>query len=189
MTDSSIAERADERGAILILALVLIVILGVAAVFLGQMSTGALLTSENLKTQRSSVEDAQTAVTIAIQNVRYNFSYYTSNTYSLTTAEPCLPAGVSIPSSLPGSSAVNDDIVSCTGFVTPGSAATRTVTFTACPNSGALTCTSSSALLVATVTFDDQPASGAAPSCNNHTVVTCGGAMTIQAWDLVGADR
>lgn len=181
--------RTDERGAVLVLALVLIVILGVAAVYLGQMSTGALLTSQNLKTQRSSVEDAQTAATVAIQYVRYNFSYYTSHTYSVTTAEPCLPPGVSIPSSAPGSSATNDDIVSCTGKVSPGSAATRSVTFTVCPNAGSPTCTSTNGVLVATVTFDDQPASGAAPSCNNNTVLTCGGAMTIQAWDLIGADR
>jgi len=180
------ARRAgrDERGATLIMALVFVFAIGLVLLALADLATGALLTTSNLRAQRTSGEDAATAVTIAVQATRYS---YTPAVYAGTLTS-CLPAGITVASSDARLATSNSVVVWCTGDVHPLSAATRDVRFYACPaGTAAAQCTGRAVLLFAEVTFDDRDTLGAA-SCNATAVASCGNAIDIARWDVSGAD-
>ena len=65
--------RRDEKGATLILALVFIFAIAMILVAVGGLAANALLNTSNARSQRTTIQDADNAVTIAMDYVRYNY--------------------------------------------------------------------------------------------------------------------
>ena len=61
-----------ERGATLIMAVVFVFVVAISLVAVGGLAANALLHTSNVRAQRTSNEDAATAVTTAMQYLRYN---------------------------------------------------------------------------------------------------------------------
>ena len=187
MTKMTTRARRDrgERGAALILAMVFVFAIGLLLVALGRIATGALLTTNNLHSLRTTEGDAETATTIAMRYVRTTFD---PAIYPGPAA--CLPPGFSIPSSDPGTNVPNPMVVYCTGNTPNTSGFTRVVDFYACAAGTPLSnCTVGNAalLLHAQVAFGDYNFAGL-DSCNSTSNATCGVDMSIQSWDVTGAD-
>ena len=117
--------RRDERGTSLILALVFIFAVGMVLVAVGGLAANALLNTNNADAERTSAQDAENAVTIAIQYVRY--------LPALPSPSLCLPPGSTIPSSGQGNGANNLEVY-CTTTVQRTNSRTRVVEFYACPS-------------------------------------------------------
>jgi hypothetical protein len=186
-----------ERGATLIMAVVFVFVVAISLVAVGGLAANALLHTSNVRAQRTSNEDAATAVTTAMQYLRYNPAPPTTpwppNPSTLLT---CLPPGSTIPSSdYPRTSTTNAVQVTCT--VTLASTdPTRVVEFFACPSGIASTsCTlgSSYLLLHADVAYNDliqSTDSCYVPGDGSAAVTTsCGIGMTVETWDVIGADN
>ena len=62
----------DERGTTLVLAIVFVFITATILVAVGGLAANALLNSSTARVQRTTTEDAATAVTVAMQYLRYN---------------------------------------------------------------------------------------------------------------------
>jgi hypothetical protein len=173
----------SERGASLILALVFLFAVGIVLAAVGTLAADALLNTNNARSQRTAAQDADTAVTVAMQYTRYNY---------VSPASPtgCLPSSLAIPSSDPGRSATNPVEVYCTQDFSYLQNPTRVVDFYACGTTiNETTCTTvpGAALLHARVDYSDLNANGL-DFCSSTTTSSCGLAMTIAFWDLVGAD-
>jgi hypothetical protein len=179
------SRRGDDQGTSLILALVFIVVIGVVLVAVGGLAANALLNTNNTRAQRTATEDAENAVTIAMQYLRYHYVPPTTNT--------CLPAGVQIPSSDPRVSSVTPVQVYCTQNVSSFSSTTRTVNFYACaPAVSAATCIGQPGvrLVFAQVAYNDLNPLGIS-NCNSTSTPTdtsCGLSMSVETWDVTGAD-
>ena len=66
------SSERDDRGTSLILALVFVFVIGMVLVAVGGLAANALLNTSNARAQRTSTGDAEAAVTIAMQYLRYN---------------------------------------------------------------------------------------------------------------------
>jgi hypothetical protein len=165
----------DEAGAVLILALVFVLAVGLTVVSLANMATNDTVNSTNLVGQRSLEYAADGAASIAVQNVRYS-----GNTYSSTPTD-CLPNGSSITL---GGTAV---WVTCTEQqFNPVSGVTRVINFYTCRSAS---CSSSNAILQAQIAFDDYSISNAYACTPGVSVSTCGTAMTVNSWILETANN
>jgi hypothetical protein len=165
----------DEAGAVLILALVFLLAIGLAVVSLATMTTNDILNSTNLTSQRSIEYSADGATSMAVQNVRYS-----GNPYSSAPAN-CLPNGSS--ATLNGVSMSVD----CTQQqFDPVSGVTRVINFYACRTG---TCSSTNAILQAQITFDDYSVSNSYLCTPGVSVSTCGTAMTVDSWILETANN
>jgi hypothetical protein len=165
----------DERGAILVLALVFVLAIGLTVVSLANLATNDTVNSTNLANQRSLEYAADGATSMAVQNVRYSGNPYTSSPAS------CLPNGSSV--NFGGTSMW----VSCTRQqFNPVSGVTRVINFYACRTA---TCSSSNAVLQAQVTFDDYSVSNVYACTPGGSIATCGTAMTINRWILETANN
>jgi hypothetical protein len=182
----------DDRGASLILALVFVFVIGMVLVAVGGLAANALLNTSNARTQRTSTGDAEAAVTVAMQYLRYNPA-----PDPIVPPPSCLPTGSSIPSSDPK---VTGDIpmqVDCTWVVNQTSPQTRIVDFFACPLSvTTLSACKSSATLHAQVTYNDLIADGSddcrpaqPPLQPSDMTTSCGMKMNVDIWDVIGADN
>jgi hypothetical protein len=181
-----VPRRHDDRGTSLILAIVFVFVVGVVLVAVGGLSANALLNTNNNRSQRTASVDAENAVTIAMQYLRYN--------YVPPTTSSCLPSGTNIPSSDPRATGANPLTVYCSQNISPINTPTRTVDFFACSSTVTATqCTSPNGprLLYAHVTYNDLNPQGI-DACNLTTNGTpdssCGLAMNVQIWDVAGAD-
>jgi hypothetical protein len=176
--------QPDERGTSLILALVFVFAVGMVLVAVGGLAANALLNSNNARAQRTSAQDAETAVTIAMQYVRY--------IPALPSPSACLPPNSTIPSSDPRSGAGNPLEVYCTTTVTPTSIRTRVVEFFACSSgTSADSCVTASPLLHAEVSYNDLNSQGVDDCYDAQpepVTTSCGTSMTVNLWDVIGAD-
>lgn len=174
--------RRDESGAVLILALGFVLLVGLVIVAIVQFAGVSFLTTESLSSQRYLESEATQAMTVAIQQTRTN---YVSTVYTSGTPVSCLPTG----SSFPVSSAANISVM-CSGTAYGAGTATRIVSFYACEYGPTLPTGSScqaNPILQAVVTFDDQdPARGV--FCSSTAAGTCGLAETVDSWDVKSAD-
>jgi hypothetical protein len=189
----AIRGRQDEVGSALVLALVFLVAIAILILALGSMAAGAFVNTNNVRTSRTALTNAETATTASIQYLREHFDSPAPNPSVLTpTLAPCPPFGTTVGSSDPRVSGTNPIALYCKGQLNIGSPATRVIDLYACSSGtsqSACTASGSSAILVhAEVTFNDFNPDGV-DQCTSPTVTTsCGSAMTINSWDIPLAD-
>ena len=160
--------RRDEAGTSLVMALVFLVAIGMSVGALVSLTGNNLLNTSNLKSQRSLEYAAQGAAEVAVQNVRYGYSAY-------TTTAVCTPGGGTV--SLDGDSMS----VYCSGTLSALSASTRTVSFYACASSTTQAACIASPVVQATVVFDDYSLASTY-ICSASGTTTCGTGETVQSW-------
>jgi hypothetical protein len=181
-------QERDESGAVLILALVFLVIVGALVGSLTGWAGNDLNNTAKFTANRTLQYAASSAVETGIANIRYTPLFATQLPAVLTpptttSASPsfCWGSSATAPSALQ-----IDNInmsVWCSTAYTPTSSATRVVTLSACPLTGTTTGTSCAAspTLQAVVTFDDYP-SGSNPPIPDECVAYCGSSMTVNGW-------
>jgi hypothetical protein len=175
---TQIASRRPSRhdeGAALVLALVFLVAVGLVLLAIVTFAGGSFRNTINLNSQRGVEYAADGATTAAAQATRYTY-----NTY--TTPGNCLPGGQS-------SMTINGIAISvqCSAVnFNPNSAATREVLFLACRTGGS--CTTSNAIIQASVTYDDYSTSGFYVCSSATGTQTCGSGMTVNSWLVQNAD-
>ncbi len=173
-----------ERGAVLVLALVFVIIMAVSLLAVVNLGGDALRNTANLKGERSLEYAADAATDASVEAVRY--SYYAFDGVTNPQNTGCVPDGavLTMPdsASMPPINGIKMN-VTCTGapVATPPLQNTRTVTFYACQQGQGL-CTPSNSALVAQVVFQDYSAVGIY-SCSPSTgSATCGTGEVIQSW-------
>lgn len=162
--------EGDETGAVLVLALIFLVTVGLIVTALLQWSSNDLTNTTHFKSGRSVVYATGGATEAAIWSARYSLTSGTNVT--------CPGTGSSISI---GGQAVE---VWCTTVSNTNSAATRVVTLSACPASASQSTCIASPNVQAVVTFDDY--SNANPNANDclplKAQTTCGTGMTLNSW-------
>jgi hypothetical protein len=176
-------DGADERGAILILAMAYIIVVSVVVAALATWASGDLNSTTKFVSVRNLDYAATSAVEVAINNIRYTPLVGTGSGPQLTL-DAAAPGsycwGTSSPSSLTTDS-YNIDTY-CSTLMDLGSTATRTVTIFACPSTTSASSCATSPLLQAIVVFDDYPPGGSTPltaPCTKY----CGEGATLESWD------
>jgi hypothetical protein len=162
--------------------LVFVLAIGLMVVSLANMAANDTVNSTNLTHQRSVEYAADSATSIAVQNVRYS-----ANPYSSSPAN-CLPNG--------GSVTINGIAMSvkCTRQqYNIFSGVTRVINFYAyvCTNQNCSS-TGPNPVLQAQITFDDWPADNSNRLCDPSAggkSSTCGTAMTVNSWILETANN
>ena len=172
-------ERKDaESGAILVLALIFVVAVGLVATALATWATNDLNNSKTFTTVEALRSDATGMMKMSVNYVRYN--PIISSNQAPGVASPVTACwGGTDPTKVP----VIDNLqvaVWCSTVWNPGDAVTRKVTFYACPAAvPASVCTSpGKALLTEVVVFDDYPAGVNAP-IQALSTITCGSGITV----------
>ena len=149
----------SESGAVLILAMIFMVVVGLVVGALASWSGNDIRNIANFRGARGTVSAAEGAVLAQMSTMR--FAYVTT-----CPGTPYPLDGVSI-------------VVTCTATVNPASSASRVVSFTASPQGAATT-----VLISAQVTYDDFSSgfnkNDCLPSIPNPT--TCGSGMTVNSW-------
>jgi hypothetical protein len=168
--------------------MVFVFIIAIVLVAVGGLAANAAHNSSNVRAARTTTQDAETAVTIAMEYLRYNFVSGLPQQY-VGSPPSCLPAGHQIPSADPGLTTSNPVSVYCTETVDTASAQSRVVEFYACGTGiAASACTGNTVLLHAEVTYDDLDLNGNDHCTSPGDESSCGGAMAINTWDIVGDD-
>ncbi|HEY5120660.1 MAG TPA: hypothetical protein VII84_03705, partial [Acidimicrobiales bacterium] len=180
----------DERGALLILALIFIVVISVIAGSLTTWVTNDLNNTGKFDSALSYESTANSAVELALQSVRYNFAAQTLNA---VPPQPCWTTAPSVSQVTFNTQTVS---VWCTTNWSPLSPNTRAVTFYACRsnfsgtptladmNTAATAC-ALNPLLQAVIAFDDFPNTISASNCppnSGGSSSTCGTTLTVQSW-------
>jgi Tfp pilus assembly protein PilX len=190
---------SEERGSALILALAFMVAMGLIILALATFTSDAILNTSNARSQRTSLNDAESATVTAMQYLRSNFvalSLYNGGQLPVgQSTQSCLPndeSASALPSSDPRQTGQPNSVsLACVPNYNPGSTATRVVDFYASRSGTSYTpCTtpgSSQVILHARVTYDDYATDGTV-SCDPTSVTTCGSGMTVDAWDVATAD-
>jgi hypothetical protein len=181
----------NETGAVLILALIF---LGVVGMVVGSLATWATNDLNNT-TQFTSARTLQYAVSStmnnAIENIRYTPLLGAGQTLSASPPAACWGAGST------SELTVNNVNVAvwCSTAWNPSSAQTRVVSFSACPVTPSQSGLSASALatacvanptLTSIVTYGDYPPGFSAPN-SSQCIVYCGTSMTINSWVWAGS--
>lgn len=172
--------RDHDRGAVLVLALIFVVAVGLVATALATWATNDLNNSKTFTTVEALHSDASGMMKMSVQYVRYN--PIISFNQAAGVSSPVVACwGGTKPANLP----LIDHFqvaVWCSTVWNPGSAATRTVTFYACPVAvPASICTlPNKALLTEVVVFDDYPA-GQNAATQALCTLTCGSGMTVMS--------
>lgn len=200
--------RVDE-GVSLILAMVMMLIIGVAIIAISNFAVGSATTTFNLENQRAVDANAESAISIAIQYMRT--TYYPSLTgkhlYDATpTPTSCMPASIAtypLSAGANGTFSGSQVIVYCEGTTNAAKNPSRQITFYACAYTSTMsanTCLSTTAdqVAVALVYYDDidpfvptssstqcSPSTPVAPT----TPTTCGEELSVQSMDLKSADN
>jgi hypothetical protein len=170
--------KRDEAGAILVLAMVFLVVVGGVVGVLANSVTDHLNTTHDFANNRSLQYTATSAVDLAIQNIRY--TPLIATTLEASPPDPCW--GVGQTSSVAALNGDGQMDVWCSTVWDPTSTTTRQVTLSACLDNqqGAAGC-AANPFLQAIVDFDDYPTGLSAPStalCDTY----CGTGMTISSW-------
>jgi len=162
----------DERGAALILALFMLIVMSLLVSTLLTFTGTGLRSVNTLHTTRSTEYAASGATELAIQNVRYNYNPY----YPSPAACSPGPSGIVTI----GSTAI---VVYCTGAPVDKyspTGATRSIIFKACPGGQTLSqCTKP--IVTAQVVFDDYSPLDQY-DCTSAGTTTCGTGMTVLSW-------
>jgi len=168
----------DEGGAVLILALVFLLIVGGVVGVLANWTTNDLNNTAKFTAARSLQSAANSATQVAIQSIRYTPLLSPGQTLNASPPSPCWANGPGLPS-IDGQSMD----VWCSTAWNPTSANTRIVTFSTCQSSvaSAAAC-AAQPLLQAVVTFDDYPAGIVSSPTSAQCVVYCGTGMTVDSW-------
>ena len=173
----------DERGAILILALIFVVAVGLVATALATWATNDLNNSKVFTGVEALRTDATGMMKISEQYVRYNPLISTSQ--SANSPSPVTACwGGTVVADLPSIDS-HQVAVWCSTVWNPGSANTRTVTFYACSYQvPASICTSpGGALLTQVVTYDDYQYQSGVTNAPIEALctITCGSGMTVNS--------
>jgi len=170
----------DEAGAVLILALLFLLTVGVITGGLAGWITNDLNNSTQFTSSRSLQNSASNATELAIQSIRYDPLLAT--TQNANPPAPCWGTGSGSDVSIPEAGTTSDDMsVWCSTEWTPSSASTRVVTISTCLSSESAATCSANPYLQAIVVFDDYPPGISAPN-PNACVVYCGTGMTVSGW-------
>lgn len=180
-------DRLGESGAVLILAMVFLLAIGLVGVATAGLAVGAGSNTSNVRAQQLTQGNVESEASIAMANARtaYNFCSGGSCYGGPSSPKICTPA----------SAGISGLEVICEGSGGSGNGqATRTVDFFVCKSglsSAACTSTTSPAFAVwAEVTYTDVP-SGEATTNNQCTALlsqSCGITATINSWDYRLAD-
>jgi hypothetical protein len=173
-----------DEGAVIILAMIFLVAVGLTVVALSSWIANDVDNSTGLANARELQTAAQSVTEFAIQNIRYN------PLLSTTTVAPSACWGSGTTSGLTIDGYTID--VYCSTHWNPTSVSSRVVTFYACRSSATeAQCALSSGttasqyqVIQAQVTFDDYPPEGSAPvdaSCQLWS--WCGEGMTVDYWN------
>jgi hypothetical protein len=186
-TRATTADGRGESGAVLILALVFLVIVGSLVGSLSTWATNDLNNTQKFATSRTLQYATSSAMETAIGNIRYSPLFASQmpavmTPPTTTSTSPSFCWGSSAPSTLSIDS-VNVEVWCSTAY-TPTSAATRAVTLSACPVTPTMTGPSCAAnpTLQAVVTFGDYPA-GSNPPITYECIAYCGSSMTVNSWN------
>jgi hypothetical protein len=180
----------DESGAMLILALIFITIISVVAGSLTTWATNDLNNTGKFNAALNFESSANSAVELALQNVRNSFAAQTLNA---VPPQPCWTTSPSV-----SQVAFNQQTVSvwCSANWSPVSSSTRIVTISACLSNlpatptlavmnAAATACAASPLVQTVVAFDDFPATISASNCppgSGGVSSTCGTKLTVLSW-------
>jgi len=172
--DERLRSSEDERGTVLVLALMFIFAVGLTIGAIVTLVSANLLATQGLQRNRAVEYGAAAAVEGAIQALRY----------AAPTSPPTCSPFPSSTSSIP----VNNQsyVVDCTMGV-PNGFYGRLVQFDACLSSNASSC-QQNAILEVNAVYDD-----VAPGCTNGALSGCYGSswgtkVTITSWDVKHAD-
>jgi hypothetical protein len=195
------SHAVDDTGAVLVLALLFLVVIGLIVGGLASWTANSLTNSLHFQTDRSAQYALSSTSQVAIQNIRYTPLLGSNQTLNASPPSYCWG-----PTPAPGTGTVseltvlNDQVaVWCSTVWTPTSSSTRVVTVSACLTSVVPTPPSGSSLasvqaaatqcaaspgLQTNVTFDDY--SAANPTVNPGVCIsppngTCGQGMTINS--------
>jgi hypothetical protein len=170
----SMPDRGTESGVALVLALICMTALSLVLLAIGTTTTNDLVNSGNLKSQHALEYAADGATSLAMQTVRYGGTTW-------QTAGVCLPTGNSV--------TINSVAiwVTCSAQTyDPVSGVTRVINFWACKSTS---CSASSAVVSAQVTFDDYDSANNYNCTPGVSVSTCGSAQTINSWIIKTGDN
>lgn len=138
--------------------------------------------ASRFKAAQSTVSSANSAMELAVQYQRYNFS---PSTLNASPPVPCWPGASTASLSLPDNSANVSSWCSMLWFF--GSALhTRIMTISTCLSSVTATACAAAPLLQAVVYYDDYRSAGGANTCTSTTSTgTCGVNMVVHSWVFV----
>lgn len=174
------SSRGGDRGAVLVLALLFVVAVGLVTTALATWATNDLNNAKTFTNVEALHSDATGMMKLSISYVRYNPIISGSQTANVASPVVACWGGSNV-ANLP---VIDGDQVAvwCSTVWNPGLATTRVVTFYACAASvPASVCTlSGKTLLTEVVTFDDYPSGTNAP---NQTLCSlfCGIGMTVKS--------
>ena len=165
----------DESGAVLILAMVFMLAVGMAILSLLGLSGNDLVNTSHFNTVRSDSYAAGGATEVAIWNTRYSYTSATANPVQCAGTNPSVE--------------INGQYFEdwCNTVSNPGTSNTRVVTFYACPLTAAtasvgLTSMCAQPSLQAVVTFNDYNDLNVDQCLSNSVQGSCGTGMTLDSW-------
>lgn len=173
----------DERGAVLILALVFLVAVSLVIMSLAQLAGSNLVATVQFDNALTMKSWANSVADVALQNARYNFA---SNTLEASAPVPCW--GSSSSASLTDS--LNNSTLTmsawCTTSWNPFSSVTRVVTVSVCVGGITAVECANRPLLEVVAAMNDYPnqfgPANCEPGTTQSSTSTCGTGMTIQSW-------
>jgi hypothetical protein len=172
-----------ESGAVLILALVYIIVVGLVVAALLSWTTNDLNNTKHFNAASETRYAVSSAMTTAIESVRYSPLESPVPTKNVPTGwEECWTPTSGTVSSLTVDGYTVD--VYCNTVEDVTQAATRKVTFVACLSSVSATSCEANPLLSAVAVFDDYPAGGGiilSTQCNLEGA-PCGEGETLKSW-------
>jgi len=183
---ASLASGArGEGGAVLILALVFLIVVGGVVGVLANSISSHLEDTGAFAAGRSLQYEATSAVDLAIQNIRYTPLISSGETLDASPPVQCWnpDPGTAYSSGDPKAAQLGGIDVWCSTVWNASSANTRTVTISACQNAvnGSAGPCAASPLVQAVVVFDDYPPGVSAPTTGICSVY-CGSGETIESW-------
>jgi hypothetical protein len=171
----------DEAGAVLILALVFLIVVGGVVGALSDWTTNDLNNTGNFASARS-LQYAATSVTqFAMQSIRYTPMLGTGQTWLASPPTPCWGTGSTSQLTLTEGTSSETVAVWCSTQWAPKSTSTRAVTFYACPATVSSSNCASGPTLEAVVTYDDYPPGTSEPTSVECSIY-CGTSMTVNSW-------
>ena len=172
-------ERGGEAGAILVLALLFLVVVGGVVGSLATWAQNDLNNTAKFTAARSVQYAADSATEVAIQDIRYTPLLSAGQTLNASPPTYCW----NNPSSpeLPAVDGVSMNVW-CSTVWNPSSANTRVVTFSTCQSSVSAAASAANPLLQVVATFDDYPTNVISAPTTAQCVVYCGTGMTVDSW-------
>ena len=166
----------DERGAVLILALVFLVAVSLVIMSLAQLAGNNLVATVQFDNALTMKSWANSVADVALQSARYDFAY---NTLNASPPVPCW--GSSSSASLTDNSQIQMSAW-CTTTWNPFSSVTRVVTVSVCLGGITAVECANRPLLEVVAEMNDYPNQFGPAQCFKEVTLTCGTGMTIQSW-------